>query len=157
MEIISCRPVISRTDRNGHIGEWIKWMMDQGDINGIVDPRLNGKYDVDSVRKAVEIAVKCVSEDSARRPTMRKVVAGLKKTLAMELKNQASNPTNSLSTMSITDDSESYIQWQGEFSANSIKSFIDDVSIIEDPTLKILVETQQYISYRGHPIHCQLV
>ncbi|CAK9310658.1 unnamed protein product [Citrullus colocynthis] len=49
LEIISCRPVISRSEENGHISKWVNSMVAQGDINGIVDERLRGKYDGNSV------------------------------------------------------------------------------------------------------------
>ncbi|XP_038898673.1 LRR receptor-like serine/threonine-protein kinase IOS1 [Benincasa hispida] len=91
MEIISCRPVISNTpDREtNYIAKWVRTMVDQGDIKNIVDPRLNGAYKNNSVWKAVEVALACVSVDSYQRPTMNQVVIELKDCLAMEL-NQRS-------------------------------------------------------------------
>ena len=54
-------------------------------IQNIVDPRLRGDFTVNSVWKAVEIAVVCVSPTSSRRPTMRQVVVKLKESLETEL------------------------------------------------------------------------
>ena len=80
-------------------------MAAQGDINGIVDERLRGKYDANSVWKAVEVALNCVSGSSARRPTMNHVVAELKSCLAIELERTPEsggyNSTNSVNVMSI--------------------------------------------------------
>ena len=60
-------------------------MLAKGDIQNIVDPRLGGDFDVNSVWKAVEVAVVCVSPTSSRRPTMSQVVAELKESLTTEL------------------------------------------------------------------------
>ncbi|XP_038898672.1 LRR receptor-like serine/threonine-protein kinase IOS1 [Benincasa hispida] len=108
LEIISCRPVISRSEENVHISKWVNSMVAQGDINGIVDERLGGKYDANSVWKAVEVALSCVSGNSARRPTMNQVVAELKSCLAMELErtpeSRGFDSTNSVNMMSIVMD-----------------------------------------------------
>ncbi|KAL0562314.1 hypothetical protein IC582_002766 [Cucumis melo] len=105
LEIITCRPVISRSEENVHISKWVNSMAAQGDINGIVDERLRGKYDANSVWKAVEVALNCVSGSSARRPTMNHVVAELKSCLAIELERTPEsggyNSTNSVNVMSI--------------------------------------------------------
>lgn len=95
LEIISCKPVRPLTDTDIHIIKWVNSLPVRGDINGIIDRRLNGNYDVNSVWKAVEIAMNCVSKKPTRRPTMNQVVAELKNCLAMELErmpeNEASN------------------------------------------------------------------
>ncbi|CAK9310657.1 unnamed protein product [Citrullus colocynthis] len=95
LEIISCKPVRPLTDTDIHIIKWVNSLPVPGDINGIIDRRLNGNYDVNSVWKAVEIAMNCVSKKPTRRPTMNQVVAELKNCLAMELEgmpeNEASN------------------------------------------------------------------
>ncbi|XP_022144056.1 LRR receptor-like serine/threonine-protein kinase IOS1 [Momordica charantia] len=112
MEIISCRPVIAMNDKNVHISKWVKSMLAKGDINGIVDRRLNNRYDVNSVWNAVEIAVNCVSENSGERPMMSQVVAQLKNCLAIEMdrtpESRASNQANFVHMTSIVmDESES--------------------------------------------------
>lgn len=98
MEIISCRPVISNTqDRNtAYIAKWFRAMVAQGDIKNLVDPRLKGVYETNSVWKVVEVALACVTADSAGRPTMSQVVAELKDCLAMELSQRSeSRPLDS--------------------------------------------------------------
>ena len=86
LKIITCRPVIERSaDENIHISQWVSFMLAQGDIINIVDPRLQGAFNMNSAWKAVEIAMLCVSSTSARRPTMSQVVAELKECLTGEL------------------------------------------------------------------------
>ncbi|KAJ0006695.1 hypothetical protein Pint_28793 [Pistacia integerrima] len=60
-------------------------MLTKGDIKNIVDPRFNGDFDINSVWKAVEIAMACVSRDSTKRPTMHQVVMELNESLAIEI------------------------------------------------------------------------
>ncbi|KAJ7951675.1 protein kinase family protein [Quillaja saponaria] len=85
LEIITGQPVITRTQENTHISQWVSFMLAKGDIKNIVDSRLHGDVDNNSVWKAVEIAMACVSQNSAKRPTMSVVVTELKESLASEL------------------------------------------------------------------------
>ena len=85
LKIITNRPVIGRSQDRTHISQWVSFMLAKGDIQNIVDPRLGGDFDVNSVWKAVEVAVVCVSPTSSRRPTMSQVVVKLKESLETEL------------------------------------------------------------------------
>ncbi|TXG46187.1 hypothetical protein EZV62_028315 [Acer yangbiense] len=60
-------------------------MLAKGDIKNIVDPRLQGDYDTNSVWRAVEVAMACVSQSSAKRPTMNQLVIDLNESLAIEI------------------------------------------------------------------------
>ena len=60
-------------------------MLERGDVKNIVDPRLEGDLDINSVWKAIEVAMACVSPTSIERPIMTYVVLELKQCLAMEL------------------------------------------------------------------------
>ncbi|TXG46185.1 hypothetical protein EZV62_028313 [Acer yangbiense] len=60
-------------------------MLAKGDIKNIVDPRLQGDFDTNSVWRAVEVAMACVSQSSAKRPTMNQVVIDLNESLAIEI------------------------------------------------------------------------
>ena len=84
LKIITNRPVIERSHERTHISQWVGFMLAKGDIQSIVDPRLGGDFNVNSVWKAVEVAVACVSPTSSRRPTMSQVVAELKESLTTE-------------------------------------------------------------------------
>ena len=69
-----------------HISQWVKPMIEKGLIESIVDPKLYGNFDVNSVWKVVEMAMKCVSQYSPERPTMSQVVGELKECLELEAK-----------------------------------------------------------------------
>ena len=85
MEIITTRPVIERSKERTHISQWVGSMLAKGDIENSVDPKLDGNYNVNSVWKAVEIAMLCLSPTSSKRPTMYQVVAELKECVETEL------------------------------------------------------------------------
>ncbi|XP_038898019.1 LRR receptor-like serine/threonine-protein kinase IOS1 isoform X2 [Benincasa hispida] len=106
LEIITCRPVISRAQKNVHIIQWATTMIAQGDIRNVIDPRLKGEFDSNSAWKSVEIAMACVSSNSSSRPTMNQVVTELKNCLAMEMSRKTENPSlnsrDSIETFSIS-------------------------------------------------------
>ncbi|XP_070660820.1 LRR receptor-like serine/threonine-protein kinase IOS1 [Malus domestica] len=85
LEIITSRPVFSRTHERSYISEWFSFMLQKGDIYSLVDPRLEGKFNTNSVWKAVEIANACVSPTAIKRLSMSQVVVDLKECLATEL------------------------------------------------------------------------
>ena len=85
MELITNRPVIERSQERTHISQWVSFKLAKGDIENIVDPTLCGNYNINSVWKAVEIAMVCVSPTSTKRPKMDQVVAELKECLVTEL------------------------------------------------------------------------
>uniref|UniRef100_A0A0D3H5T5 non-specific serine/threonine protein kinase n=1 Tax=Oryza barthii TaxID=65489 RepID=A0A0D3H5T5_9ORYZ len=68
----------------GHVVQRVKQKVSDGDISGIVDPRLKGAYDMGSVWKVVDIALLCTREVSDDRPTMTEVVEHLKDAFALE-------------------------------------------------------------------------
>nr|XP_023890009.1 LRR receptor-like serine/threonine-protein kinase IOS1 [Quercus suber] len=85
LEIITSQRVIERSRENTHISQWVRIIVDKGDIQNIVDPRLHGNFNVNSAWKVVEIAMACVSSTSIERPTMSEVVIKLKECLTSEL------------------------------------------------------------------------
>ncbi|KAB2612917.1 LRR receptor-like serine/threonine-protein kinase [Pyrus ussuriensis x Pyrus communis] len=85
LEIITGRPVFSRTHERSYISEWFSFMLQKGDIYSLVDPRLEGNFNTNSVWKAVEIANACISPTAIKRLSMSQVVMDLKECLATEL------------------------------------------------------------------------
>lgn len=84
LELITSKPVIEKSKERTHISQWVSFMLAKGDINNVVDPSLQGNFDINSVWKAVELAMACVSHTSAKRPTMTQVVMELNECLAIE-------------------------------------------------------------------------
>lgn len=69
---------------HGHIVQRVKQLIVSGDISLVADVRLRGAYDVSSMWKVVDIAMMCVVDAAAQRPTMAAVVMLLKESLALE-------------------------------------------------------------------------
>ncbi|XP_023000308.1 LRR receptor-like serine/threonine-protein kinase IOS1 [Cucurbita maxima] len=105
LEMVSCKPVISKSQGQDsvHIIKWVGSMAAQGDIMNIVDPILKGEYSMNSVRKALEVAMACVSVNAGRRPTMSQVVKELKSCLAAEMsRTPDSHPPYSTESIEMT-------------------------------------------------------
>ncbi|MED6135393.1 hypothetical protein PIB30_045975 [Stylosanthes scabra] len=82
LEIVTGHPAISsKTEERTHIIRLVGSMLSEREVNDIVDPRLEGNFDVESAKKVLDIAMACVAAASINRPTMSYVVAQLKKCL----------------------------------------------------------------------------
>ncbi|WZY93308.1 hypothetical protein YC2023_065637 [Brassica napus] len=102
LELVTNRPVIDQKRERSHIGEWVGLMLSRGDINSIVDPKLQGDFDPNTIWKVVETAMTCLNPSSSRRPTMTQVVMDLKECLNMEMaRNMGSRMTDSTNDSSI--------------------------------------------------------
>ncbi|XP_054782570.1 probable leucine-rich repeat receptor-like protein kinase At2g28990 [Prosopis cineraria] len=85
LELITGRPAIIGTSGNtNHISNWVSPRLESGDIQSIVDPRLEGKFNAASAWKFLEIGMSYIPPISIQRPEMGHVVADLKECLALE-------------------------------------------------------------------------
>nr|POF10769.1 putative leucine-rich repeat receptor-like serine/threonine-protein kinase [Quercus suber] len=85
-ELITGRPAILRGPvRNNHILDWVNPLIERGDVQNIVDPRLEGEFNTNSAWKAIEIAMSCIPSLAIQRPDMNHVLAELKECLALEM------------------------------------------------------------------------
>ncbi|KAE8688557.1 hypothetical protein F3Y22_tig00110963pilonHSYRG00056 [Hibiscus syriacus] len=86
LEIVTNQQVIMKSyEQTTHISQWASLMLYNGDIKSIVDPRLQGDFDIISMKKAVEQALACVSQTSMKRPSTNYVVAELSECLSTEV------------------------------------------------------------------------
>ena len=85
-ELITGQPAIARTSQKAiHILEWAIPIVERGDIQSIVDPRLRQEFNTNSVWKAVEIALSCISTIAAERPDISNILMELKECLSLEM------------------------------------------------------------------------
>ncbi|CAM0879089.1 unnamed protein product [Alopecurus aequalis] len=84
LELITGKPAILRDPEPISLIRWAKRRLSRGDIEAVVDARMQGDYDVNSVWKAAEIALKCTDLDSMQRPTMTEVALQLQECLELE-------------------------------------------------------------------------
>ncbi|KAK7261756.1 hypothetical protein RIF29_28075 [Crotalaria pallida] len=94
LEIITSQPVIARNHEKTHIVQWVSSLVATGDIKAIACSRLGGEFDVNSMWRAVEIAMACVSPNPTRRPIMSVIVTELKECLATKLARTKSTCAN---------------------------------------------------------------
>ncbi|XP_038706279.1 probable LRR receptor-like serine/threonine-protein kinase At1g05700 isoform X2 [Tripterygium wilfordii] len=86
LELITGQPVISRSHESSkHVLQWVNPLIERGDIQGIVDGRLQGEFNTNVAWKALEIAMSCVPPAAIQRPNMSHVLADLKECLAVEM------------------------------------------------------------------------
>uniref|UniRef100_A0A2N9EIH4 non-specific serine/threonine protein kinase n=1 Tax=Fagus sylvatica TaxID=28930 RepID=A0A2N9EIH4_FAGSY len=85
-ELITGRPAIVRGPvQNNHVLDWVKPLIERGDVQNVVDPRLEGEFSTSSAWRAIEIAMSCVPSFAIQRPDMSHVLAELKECLALEM------------------------------------------------------------------------
>ena len=85
-ELIPGQPAIIRgPERNTHILDWVYPNIESGDIQNVVDPRLQGEFHTNSAWKAVEIGMSCIPPIAVQRPDMSQILVELKECLALEM------------------------------------------------------------------------
>ena len=93
LELISSRPAIIKVAElyPCNITNWVRSIIAKGDIGMIVDRRLQGEFETNSARRAIEIAMSCVSLRSTDRPTMRDLVVELSVCLKIAMAHERTN------------------------------------------------------------------
>ncbi|KAL2925025.1 hypothetical protein RDABS01_007670 [Bienertia sinuspersici] len=114
LELITGLPsIITRSGEPIHIVAWIAPKLESGDIDNIVDNRLQGNYNTTSAWKALEIAMLCVSTTGIHRPSMNEVVVDLNDCLAIEIARERTRSGNH------------------EYAYHSALNLNDDIAIID--------------------------
>nr|GLL44291.1 probable receptor-like serine/threonine-protein kinase At5g57670 [Ipomoea trifida] len=72
LELISGRKPVDSSYQSLH--SWAKPILQQGEIEVVIDPRLNGKFDVKQLDKLAFAASLCIRSSSIWRPTMSEVL-----------------------------------------------------------------------------------
>ncbi|XP_052305459.1 probable LRR receptor-like serine/threonine-protein kinase At1g51810 isoform X11 [Populus trichocarpa] len=90
-ELITGQPPLIRGHQgHTHILQWVSPLVERGDIQSIIDPRLQGEFNTNCAWKALEIALSCVPPTSIQRPDMSDILGELKECLAMEMSSEIS-------------------------------------------------------------------
>ncbi|KAG5553772.1 hypothetical protein RHGRI_011601 [Rhododendron griersonianum] len=98
LELISGQEAISNESfgvncRN--IVQWAKLHIENGDIQGIIDPALRGEYDIQSMWKIAEKALMCVQPHGNMRPSMSEVIKEIQDAISIERGAEAVREGNS--------------------------------------------------------------
>ncbi|KAJ4787507.1 Leucine-rich repeat protein kinase family protein [Rhynchospora pubera] len=98
LEIITGQPPIIGGPEGGHVTNWVSQRLSRGEIESIIDPRMYGQYDINSVWKVTDLARKCTENSSANRPTMTLVVMELKESLDLEISTEGTRSGSTTNT-----------------------------------------------------------
>ncbi|KAJ0824088.1 putative transferase, protein kinase RLK-Pelle-LRR-I-1 family [Helianthus annuus] len=87
LELISGKEAISNESfgincRN--IVQWAKVHIENGDIQGIIDPSLGDEYDIQSMWKVAEKALMCVQPHANTRPSMSEIIKEIQDAILIE-------------------------------------------------------------------------
>jgi len=84
LELVTGKPVIMQEPMPVNIIRWVQQRLAHGNIEAVVDGRMRGDYDVNTVWKVADIALKCTAQSSVQRPDMTDVVAELRECIELE-------------------------------------------------------------------------
>ncbi|GFZ02331.1 leucine-rich repeat protein kinase family protein [Actinidia rufa] len=87
LELISGQEAISNESFGANcrnIVQWAKLHIENGDIQGIIDPSLHDAYDIQSMWKIAEKALMCVQPHGNMRPSISEVMKEIQDALAIE-------------------------------------------------------------------------
>ena len=91
LELVTGLPPVLRYPESGHIVQWVRQRLTKADISEVVDSRLEGQYDINSIVKVIDIAMSCINTGGSKRPTMSEVVMQLKESLQVEASQERGN------------------------------------------------------------------
>ncbi|KAK8466811.1 hypothetical protein PHAVU_008G164500 [Phaseolus vulgaris] len=97
LELITGQAAIRGTpEKPSHIHSWVKPKLEAGDIQAMVDPRLEGNYNVASAWKFLDIAMSCLPDVAIQRPDISHITSELKDCLSLELSLQRTVTNNNI-------------------------------------------------------------
>ncbi|RID52396.1 hypothetical protein BRARA_H02992 [Brassica rapa] len=90
LEMITGKAVISESEtKRVHVSDWvISILKSTNDVSNVVDAKMRGDFDANSVWKIVELALASVSQNVVERPNMQQIVRGVKECLQREESNK---------------------------------------------------------------------
>ncbi|XP_031485643.2 receptor-like protein kinase At3g21340 [Nymphaea colorata] len=105
-ELICGHPVRFGTpEQYFYIVQWATLNIMSGEIDSIIDPRIKGAHQMNSVWKVAEVAIACTARSSAERPHMYNILNDLKQ--AMEIEMDADSQELEVSAIEVVTTSES--------------------------------------------------
>ncbi|TXG68781.1 hypothetical protein EZV62_003716 [Acer yangbiense] len=99
-ELITGQPAIKGGSGRSyiHILQWVTPEIERGDIQNVVDPRLQGKFNTNAAWKIVDTALSCVRPTAVERPDVNNVLIELKECLAIEVASRRNSKTENSNT-----------------------------------------------------------
>ncbi|KAF3448236.1 hypothetical protein FNV43_RR08949 [Rhamnella rubrinervis] len=89
LELITGQPAIIEVEGSSfttaiHIGQWANPMIERDELENIVDSRLQGTYQANSARKAIDTAIACLRSEAVQRPEISWVYNELNHSLEIQ-------------------------------------------------------------------------
>jgi serine/threonine protein kinase len=84
LEVVTGHSAILQSIEPTHIVQWTRQHLVGGNIEQVVDARMQGDYNVNGLWKITDVALKCTAQDPAQRPTMTDVATQLQECLELE-------------------------------------------------------------------------
>lgn len=119
LELVTGKPALIGGLRGISLLDWVIERCNNGDIQIIVDERLQGNYSIDGAQNVLKIAISCLNSQPNERPGISDVLAELKQCLAKE-KNY-SETTNASEPKYNSLGSSSLMSFDGETSQLSAR------------------------------------
>ncbi|KAM0828338.1 hypothetical protein ACQ4PT_067619 [Festuca glaucescens] len=139
LELVTGKPAILREPEPINIIWWARQRLAQGNIEAVVDGRMRGDYDVNSVWKVADIALKCTAHSSIQRPTMTDVVVQLHECIELENGRAAGDYANSFYTGSSNNDPnmsyDAYTTDQSSIMSRNSTAFETEHNLRREPTM----------------------
>jgi hypothetical protein len=99
--LITGRKALERASgENTHILQWVLPIVKRGDIQNIVDTRLQGEFGINSAWKVVEIAMSCISQNAVERPDISQILVELNECLSLDMVRSNSESARDIVEMS---------------------------------------------------------
>ena len=93
------KALIKASEETIHILQWVIPIVEGGDIQNVVDSRLQGEFSINSAWKAVEIAMSCTSPNAIERPDMSQILVELKECLSLDIVQRNYGSTRAIDEM----------------------------------------------------------
>ncbi|KAJ3671057.1 hypothetical protein LUZ60_008483 [Juncus effusus] len=84
LEMLTGEPATTNYNEGSHIANRVASRLSRGDINEIMDAKLNGQFNPKSAWKVVDLAMRCVAVSSLNRPRMDEMVLCLRECVDLE-------------------------------------------------------------------------
>ncbi|KAJ3686476.1 hypothetical protein LUZ61_015640 [Rhynchospora tenuis] len=117
--VTSKSPILQGPQGGQHLTQFVQQRLSKGNIECILEPNMGEGYNINSVWKVADLALRCTDQPD-KRPDMTAIVAELKETLNLEM--------NSIESSSMTSKDESQYEYSG-YSRNAYNSVGDEVQI----------------------------
>ncbi|XP_021297651.1 receptor-like protein kinase FERONIA [Herrania umbratica] len=104
-EVLCARAPINPTLDRMQISlvEWAQHCYNNGTLDQIIDPHLQGKINPASLEKFAEVAINCLASEGIKRPAMSEVVCGLELALELQEREMNANAENHLNDSTVID------------------------------------------------------